>query len=65
MYACLISQRYRQRKAWKYLFLPQYGIAENTLVTASAPRIDWSQFKGDYASFSVLSNILQNDLSKW
>ena len=48
----------------KYLFLSLYGNTENSLVTAHALNIDYSQWKSDYASFSVLSNILQNDLSK-
>ena len=49
----------------KYLFLPLYANTENSLVPASATRIeqDWlltvKRQKGDYASFSELSNIFK------
>ena len=47
----------------KYLFFSLY---ENTEIHSwqLAPLGSVSQWKGDYASFSVLSNNLQNDLSK-
>jgi len=51
----------------KYLFLPLYGNTENSLLTACTPQdrlVTVKRQKGDYASFPVLSNILQNVLSK-
>ena len=52
----------------KYFFLPLYGNTENPLVTVRTPRINYvvtvKKQKSDYDSCSVVSNNLQNDLSK-
>ena len=39
----------------KYRFLFLYRNAENPLKTERTPWIDWTQWKGSYTSFSVLS----------
>ena len=49
----------------KGFFLPPYGNAEYSLTTVHTPHDWWITsekvpVKGDYASFSVLSNILQD-----
>ena len=54
-YAGPVAQRYRQRRAWKYLFLLLYGNTDNSLVTARAPKnrlITVKRLIGDYASFT-------------
>jgi len=51
----------------KYLFLSLYGNTENSLVAVCALEdrsVSVKRRKGDYALFSVLSNILQKVLSK-
>ena len=70
-FASPVAQHYRQRRAWKYLFLPLYGNTENLLVTVQMRAPGWPALinhsekgKSDYTSCSVLSNNLQNDLSK-
>jgi len=53
-----ITQRYIQRRAWKVLLL---ATIEDSLVTASTPIIHSEKVN---RPFSVVSNILQNILSK-
>jgi len=62
-----ITQHYRQRRAWKLSLLAPIWIYGKSTRDSACP-YDWlvtvKRQKDDYASFSVLSNILQNVLSK-
>ena len=53
VYARSVTQRYRQRRAWKVSFC-HYGNTGNSLMIACAPTIDesqWKRWKSNYASF--------------
>ena len=64
-YARPIAQRYIGRgEHEKYLSLPLYRIMENPLMTAHDLLVTVKRQTGDHASFLVLSNFLQNILSK-
>jgi len=65
-YARLLHSVIDRGEHKKYLFLPLYGNTEYLLMTACPhdQLVTVKRQKGNYASFSELSNILQNVLSK-
>ena len=57
-YARPVAQRYWQRRAWKVSLLGTIW------KYSTCPQVTVKRRKGNYASFSMFSNILQNVLSK-